>query len=246
MKTFSKPVGIITRLSLAMLLLVPFASHAQNQVSGNGSIKKEKRDASAAVDEISTSGKYKVYVTQGATPSVELEADENLLPYIETEIRGDELRIHSRQGVSIRPSKDIVVRVTVTRLKELSGSGTSGFYSQGTIKGDKLEVSLSGNGVAELDLQYNKLEVAISGNGKVTLGGRADEAEIAISGSGDVNAPDMKANDVEVNISGSGSAFVNAAKKLDVAVSGSGNVKYKGAARVNQSVSGRGKIEQVN
>jgi hypothetical protein len=248
MKTTLKPFARIAPAFFAMLLLAPFAGHAQRneQVSGNGRIKKEKREASAAVDEISTSGKFKVYITQGNTPSIEVEADENLLPYIETDIREDELRLGPKKGYNIKPTGDIIVRVTVVKLEELAGSGTAGFYSQGTIKGDKLEVALSGRGDAELDLQYNKLEVGISGTGKVRLKGRADEAEIAISGSGDVDAPAMQAQRMEVAISGSGNAYVNASKKLEISVSGSGNVKYKGAATVSQSVSGKAKIEHEN
>lgn len=248
MKKALKPLRFIASLSFAMLLLAPFAGHAQRseEVSGNGNIKKEKRNASAAVDEISTSGKFKVYITQGNTPSIEVEADENLLPYIETEISGDELQLHPKRGYNIKPSKDIVVRVTVKELESLSGSGTSGFYTQGAVKGDKLEVAMSGRGDAELDLQYNKLEIGISGTGKAKLKGRADEAEIAISGSGDVDAPAMQSQKMEVSISGAGSAYVNASKKLDVAVSGSGNVKYKGAASVSQAISGKGKIEHEN
>ncbi|RPE09069.1 DUF2807 domain-containing protein [Chitinophaga lutea] len=239
---------LIASLSFAMLLLAPFAGQAQRSetIAGNGSIKKEKRNASAEVDEISTSGKFKVYVTQGNNPSIEVEADENLLPYIETVIEGDELRLHPKRGFNIKPSNDIIVRVTVRQLESLAGSGTTGFYSQGSIKGEKLEIALSGKGDAEMDLQYKKLEVAISGTGKAKLAGRADNTEFAISGSGDIDAPEMKSEEMEVSISGSGSAFVNASKKLDVAVSGSGNVKYKGSARVNQMISGKGKIEQVN
>lgn len=248
MKKALKPLRFIASLSFAMLLLAPFAGHAQRteEVNGNGNIKKEKRNASAAVNEISTSGKFKVYITQGNTPSIEVEADENLLPYIETEISGDELHLHPKKGYNIKPSNDIIVRVTVKELESLSGSGTSGFYTHGTVKGDKLEVAMSGRGDAELDLQYNKLEIGISGTGKAKLKGRADEAEIAISGSGDVDAPAMQSQKMEVSISGAGSAYVNASKKLDVAVSGSGNVKYKGAASVSQAISGKGKIEHEN
>lgn len=248
MKKAFKPVRFVACLSFAVLLLAPFAGHAQRseQVNGNGNIKKEKRNSSAAVDEISTSGKFKVYITQGSTPSIELEADENLLPYIETEIRDDELRLGPKKGYNIRPSDDIVVRITVVKLESLAGSGTAGFYTQGAVKGDKLEVALSGRGDAELNLQYNKLEVSISGSGKVKLKGRADDAEIGISGSGDVDAPDMLAQKMEVSISGSGNAYVNASKKLDLSVSGSGNMKYKGAATVNQSVSGKARIVHEN
>lgn len=248
MKTSFKALNAITSFAFAALLLAPFAGQAQRQeqITGNGKMKKEKREASAAIDEISTSGKFKVYITQGSTPSIELEADENLLPYIEARIDGDELHLGPKRGYNLKTSSDIIARITVVKLESLAGSGTSGFYTEGVVKGDKLEVALSGRGDADLNLQYRKLEVGISGNGKVKLQGRADDAEIGISGSGAVTAPDLQTQQMELGISGSGEAYVNASKKLDVSVSGSGSVKYKGAASVNQAISGKGRIEHEN
>ncbi|WP_119079332.1 head GIN domain-containing protein [Chitinophaga alhagiae] len=248
MKKTSKTVNAIVSFAFAALLLAPFAGQAQRQeqINGNGNMKKEKREASAAIDEISTSGKFKVYITQGSTASIELEADENLLPYIEARIDGDELHLGPKRGYNLKPSGDIIARITVVKLESLAGSGTSGFYTQGVVKGDKLELALSGRGEADLDLQYRKLEVGISGTGKVKLQGRADEAEIGISGSGAVTAPNLQTREMELGISGNGEAYVNASKKLDVSVSGSGTVKYKGTASVNQAISGKGRIEHEN
>lgn len=244
MKKMMKPPGLI--VSFCFLLLAPLAGHAQDQITGNGQMKKEKREASANVDDISASGKFKVYVKQGSTPSLEVEADANLLPYIETEISGDELSLQPKRGYSIKSSNDIIVRVTVVKLESISGSGACSFYTEGSVKGNELEVALSGRTEAGLNLQYEKLEIGISGSGKVKLEGRADDAEINISGSGEVTAPGMQSQSMEVNISGSGVAYVNVSKKLEVAVSGNGNVKYKGAANVTQSISGKGRVEHEN
>jgi hypothetical protein len=236
--------------SYLILLFLSFtlAASAQNleTVTGNGSIKKEKRAASGSFDEIGVSGKFKVILKQGSTSSIEVEADENLLPFIETRIDGNELRVNSKKGYGIKSSNPIIVYVTLPKLSELSSSGSSSFSGEGTIKGDKLEIGLSGKAEMDLALNYSSLELAMSGSGNVKLSGSAAKVEVAISGSAEFAAPDLKSQTMEINISGSGNAQVNVEKKLEIAISGNGKVKYKGSAIVDQAVAGNGKVEHVN
>lgn len=231
----------------AALIAVAGTLHAQEKITGNGSLKKEKRPASGAFDEISTAGKYKLLLKQGNTHSIEVEADENILPYIETEIDGDELKIHPKKGYNINPTKPVTVWITLATLKEINASGQVDITTENSFKGASLETNFSGRVDAKMDVQYEKLEVALSGSGKLKLNGRADNTEVSISGSGEVDAPGMQSQNMELHISGSGNASVNVSKSLDVAISGSGNVKYKGnPGKVNQAVSGRGKVTQEN
>ncbi len=230
----------------AALLGVTVSLHAQERISGNGHMKKETRPAGRAFDEISSSGKYRILLKQGSTHAIEIEADENILPYLETEIDDNELSLHPKKGYNISPSKPITVWITLANLKEINASGQAEIVTEGTFKGASLETNFSGRVDAKLNVQYEKLEVAISGSGKMKLSGRADQAEIAVSGSGEVDAPEMQSQHMELQISGSGNASVNVSKKLEVAISGSGNVKYRGNPSIEQMVSGRGKVTHEN
>ena len=54
------------------------------------------------------------------------------------------------------------------------------------------------------------------------------------------------AENVDVDISGSGYAEVSASVKLDVSVSGSGDIKYKGNPALNQAISGSGSVQKID
>lgn len=235
---------LVTVLLLPVLMLTATQLSAQ-KVTGSGDIKKETRSVKGSLQDINISGKYTLYISQGSTPSVEVEADDNLLPYIETEAEGNELDIRIRKGYNASPTKAIIIRVTTSSLKEINSSGNSTIISNGKLKGDRLEVALSGNSIVDMELQYDKLELAVSGDGKVKLKGSADKTEIAISGDGNIAASNMATDDMEVAISGKGEAHVNVSKKLEVSISGKGTVKYRGnPASVEQYVSGKGIIEK--
>lgn len=225
---------------LAFVLLL--SSFLQNErITGNGDVKQENRQATRFKN-IGTSGTFKVYIQQGNTHSIRIEAESNLLPYIETKINGDDLEVRVKKGYNIKPTKDVNVYVTLQEVRELAASGSGGFFSRGKLKTDKLELAVSGSADADLDITADEMEVGVSGASNVKLKGSAAKAEYSISGKADIQAFDFQANDVEIAISGSGNANVNAQKKLDIAVSGMGNIKYKGNPEIKQSVSGMGKI----
>ena len=231
---------------LFFLFLSLAVSAQQETVTGNGKIKKEKRSTNGTFDEISVSGKYKVIIKQGSAASVEVEADENLLPYIETEVNDEDLQVHTKKGYNVKPTGTISVFITLPKLSEISSSGSSSFAGEGVIKGDKLEIGLSGKAEMDMDLNYDNLELGMSGSGSVKLAGTATKAEVNISGNGEFNAPGLKSQNMEINISGNGNAHVNVDKKLEIAISGNGKVKYKGSPATNQFVSGNGRVEHEN
>src|SRR5690606_9305692 len=125
-------------LLLSACILTTAAAQAQQKITGSGGVKKETRDAGRSFEEIAVSGQYKVYVSQGSRQEITVEAEENLLPYIETKIDGDELGIGTKRGYNIRPTKDVVVRITVVKLDAIAASGSSNFFSEGSIKGNDL------------------------------------------------------------------------------------------------------------
>jgi len=77
------------------------------------------------------------------------------------------------------------------------------------------------------------------------LGGAIDALKISLAGAGRVDALDLEAQSVEVEVLGSGTAEVNAVKTLSLMVIGSGTLRYRGNPKVTRNAIGRGRVEQV-
>jgi Putative auto-transporter adhesin, head GIN domain len=88
-------------------------------------------------------------------------------------------------------------------------------------------------------------EINMSGSAKIQCSGKAEKLEIHGSGSTAFECRELAADDVVVNISGSGKASVNADRTLKVAISGSGSVRYLGTPQVEKSISGSGSIKPI-
>ena len=239
---------IILFFSTSLILWFILSSCGQvfgERVRGNGNIQSETRQ----VDEFSgvdISGAIDLYVKQDSVRSVKIEADENLMGYIEVINIGNKLVVRPEKGYNLKPSRSIKVWVSSPTFRRFEASGACDIISENKISADgELYIDMSGSCHVEMEINAPKIYADLSGSCNLDLKGETKEFEIDGSGSTDVRSMELMAENVKVGISGSGSAEVFASIKLDVSVSGSGDVRYKGNATVNQRISGSGSVKKV-
>lgn len=218
-----------------------------NMVIGSGKVINEAR-AIGGFQAVHLKGSMKLVLRQAGKEAVEVRADDNLLPLIETAItsRGGvpTLEIGARRGTSYSTRSRMVVTVDVVdlRLLEISGSGDA--VGDG-LKTGELQLKIVGSGDVQLrQLSAGAFGVQVSGSGDVSATGKTGKLSVSIAGSGDVSAKELEADDVSVSIAGSGDARVNARKTLTVSIAGSGDVDYTGDPAVKTSIAGHGSVKK--
>jgi len=209
-------------------------------IGGSGNVVSETRTVEPfhSVD-LATIGT--VYLTQGAPASIQIEAEDNILPLMQTEVTDGVLTIDNEQ--CIRSTQPVIIRVTTDEVRGISVSGSGSVISENEIRSENLETGVSGSG--SIDLRVNTTEIAstISGSGSTLLRGKATNHTTVVDGSGRVAAFDLETNHSKVTIEGSGIAEVFATDDLDAVISGSGMILYKGnPAHLTQEVTGSGGV----
>lgn len=213
-----------------------------DSIDGNGNVINETRKVSS-FDKIDISGGYEVILNQGDIESLELEVDENLIEYITTEVKSNILYISSKELFG--KAKSLKLYITVVDINYIDVSGAIELTNKGTLKGEQLEINVSGAADIELKIELNNLEMDMSGASETTLTGSANNFKIKLSGDGELDAEKFKTQNTSIAISGAGEATVFAKKLLDVKVSGAGNIKYKGNPKITKSISGAGSINKL-
>ncbi len=231
-------------LLILFLAIVAFSCNAQNWsgtgIEGKGPKVTKTLDLDAFRG-LGLSINAEVYLRQGSTQSVKIEAQQNILDNIETNVDNGHWKIKFDKNV--REHDGVKIWVTVPTLQRAAVSGSGDIIGENSFSnlGD-LDLAVSGSGSIHLDSDSKNLEVAISGSGDMKLGGSTGKCNIRISGSGDVEAFDLGTSDCSVKISGSGDASVKSSGNLDVAIAGSGDVFYKGSPKVRSKISGSGDV----
>jgi hypothetical protein len=214
------------------------------RVQGSGDIVTESRNP-GSFDGIALSGHFKLRVRQAATNAVELKADRNLLPYIETELNGSTLEVRPKKGYQLSSDRPILLVVDMVVLKKIAVGG-SGDVQVESMKTPQLDVSIGGSGDVSLAQLYSEQATfSVSGSGNVEAKGRVNGLRVSVAGSGDVKATELMADEVRVSIAGSGDARVQANKQLKVSIAGSGDVRYVGSPEVSSSVAGSGTVRKL-
>lgn len=195
---------------------------------------------------LSFAGVGDLTITQGDQVSVVIEADDEILPEIRSEVRGETLHIGYKPigilKMLFQAGKPIRIRVTMVEIAEISNSGAGNIYAP-AIRAPQLDLQASGVGSITVDrLTVERLNIGISGTGSVTLVGQAGEQKLSLSGVGSYRAGDLQSEQGIVHISGTGSAVLWTTESLDASLSGVGSLEYYGTPHVRQHISGIGRI----
>lgn len=229
----------------SVLILLVFNSCIDGFIiRGNGLEESELRYTSSFT-RVKSSGPFDVHISDSDTYEVSVNAENNILPYIETEVSGNTLKIDIRGCHIVQNTLPVEVFISTPVLEgvRLSGSGsvTTGFFTS-----PEFDMGISGSGTIEAALDCHQFTSTVSGSGSAFVSGFADYADITISGSGRVDAYDLLIQSCDALISGSGDIFVYVEKTLDATISGSGSIFYIGNPEINQHISGSGNIINDN
>jgi hypothetical protein len=214
-------------------------------IRGSGSISEETHTFTGITGvQLSTIGELDIHL--GDKEELRIEADDNLLQYIETKMDGGYLTIGSRRGVRLRPSQGVRYTLTVKELEFIGLSSTGNVHAP-TLSADRFEIRVTSTGDLSVDgIEAKSLDVRISSTGDVRIGeGVVDEQEIHISSTGDYDGESVRSAKVTVGLSSTGSARLWAEQSLDATVRSTGSVYYKGNPEVSDSHSSTGRVKRI-
>jgi len=260
-----------SRPYLAFVILLGFSSGCLDvvlgleTVRGSGSISEESHTFSGLNGvELATRGELEIRL--GDTEALRVSADDNLHEYFQIEADDGTLRIGTRRGFNLRPSRPIRYTLTVREL-EFIGLSSSGDASAPALRADRFEIRLDSSGDLSVDgieadsvdirldssgdlsvddLRARSLAVRISSSGDVRIGdGEVDSLDVTINSGGDFDGESVRSTRATVALSSSGNARLWADESLDATLNSSGSVSYRGDPEVTGRANSSGRIRPI-
>jgi hypothetical protein len=215
-----------------------------NAVMGSGKVVSETREVSG-FSELVFAGAGDVTITQGETESLTIEAEDNVLPRITTQVQNGKLTIGFDSKQPVNPTRPIRFNLSVKNLDSIALTG-AGNILVSNLKAERFSMQLSGAGNMKINgLEASQVAVSSSGAGNFDVSGKADKQDVTLTGFGNYNAANLESQTSKVMISGAGTATVWANTNLDVRVSGAGSVGYYGNAVAQRTISGAGTVNKL-
>ncbi len=200
---------------------IPFS----RTVTGSGQFTRETRPVSDFTG-VDLRAVGEVTIKMGKLESAVVEADDNILPLLKTELVGSQLIIGKRDNTKIRTGNPIRFIITMTRLENVSISGTG-------------DIKING-------LNSDLVTFDLPGTGSITAHGKVKTLNVSLPGTGTIDCDGLESDTVVADLNGAGEITVSARHSLQAAIAGVGSIKYSGdPTNITRTVTGHGNISKL-
>ena len=228
---------------LLVLFSIVLITCSCRYIRGSGRIITEKR-VTGDFKGISVGGPFEVELKMGPVTEVVIESDDNILPYIETKVRMDILRIDIR---NLNSYSDVHLKVYITApvITDLTASASANLIGKDLlISKGSISINASSASTINAEIDAPDVEAGASSGASVRLSGRTRSYKAHVSSGAHLNTFDLLSEQTRVAASSGGTAHVHASVNLDANASSGASVNYHGAANVQKSVSSGGSVER--
>ena len=240
---------LIKFISLAIVTIAlnacQFNSYPFNKgVRGNGVVVTEQRNSNESYNTIEVSTGIELFLTQSETPSISVQADENIQEFIITEVENETLKIYMDKSTHHVTSKKVLVNfITIETIKASSGSDV---ISTNTLNVPSLDLSTSSGSEMELTVDAKQINSSSSSGSELTLKGTT-KTFIGNSSSGSrLNASKLTAEFCETKASSGSNLSVKCQKDFDAKASSGAHIKNNFSAVKNSAKSSSGGSVDIN
>lgn len=216
-----------------------------------GEVSSEGRAIDARVVKVKLSGVINLNIKQGATPSLTLIGDKELLSKVSVSQAGDTLTIDTEKrnhwNFGGKNKHELRAELTLPNLNEFVSNGVGASELKG-FSGNDVKVILDGAGSVILSSNYKNVIARLGGVGSMTLNsGQTEQVDLNMRGAGQISvngnskllranlggvgsldAKKLQADSVELDMSGLGGASVYAKTSANLKLSGLGSATVYG------------------
>jgi len=233
---------LLTGLVIILLITVNLGINA---LKGSGNLISEERPLSN-FHIINLNCDANLKLTIGSKHTAKIQADDNVLPQIETVVKRGELTI-SIKGIVTEST--IQIDLIMENVSKINVNSAGSLLVASDLNQDNLELKIIGAGNIQVNADSKFIFSKIIGSGRIDIKGNADMHEIELSGSGTLDAFNLNTDKSKIKIVGEGIANVNVIDNLEITVTGpfgNGNIQFKGSPKIKADINGLANILSVD
>jgi len=228
---------IITFLFVALVL------NACNVKTGSGNIVSENR-STRDFDGLRVGGGFEVEITKGATHNITIEADDNLIKNIKTEVNDGVLIIKTRDNnLQDAHLKAIITTPELNHIDASAGAVVKVNSPYTAMKEANYEASSGAAIIA--DINTPEVSTDASSSGTITLTGKTRKFRASASSGATIDSKNLLAENSTVEGSSGATIKVYASVQLDATASSGASIFYRGGGNLKQSVSSGGSVNSA-
>ena len=212
-------------------------------IKGNRNVVSEDRKITAEFTEIKVSQGITVFLTQGNQTDLHVEADENIIDLLVTEVEGNTLKVYFDKNVSRAKARNVYV--TADELTSLKSTSGSDIRSEGTIRAKNLKLSTNSGAELNLAISATSVDCSSSSGAHAKLSGTTESFDGSASSGSSIDADNLTSKTAKAGVSSGADISIHASEELDARASSGGHISFEGNPTVlNKSKSSGGSISK--
>lgn len=240
-----KIITWITKLIVLLLsaLFLGSCHFDYKSIKGSGKIITENRKIEKPFTGIDVSDAIQVTLKQADEVSVVVEADDNLVASISTEVKNGVLHISNIEQLSIHNGTRKVI-VSMPTIESIETTSASNLESQNTIKGSTINIISSSASSIHLNLEMDEVNCDSSSGSRIKIKGLALKLKAESSSGSQINNFDLLANEVTADASSGSTIEIHPIVSLKADASSGASVLYNSVPKtISKNSSSGGNIE---
>lgn len=214
-----------------------------NRINGDRNVVTKQRKANDNFTGIKVSTGIDLYVSQGNSNKITVEADENLHDIIITEVEDGILKVYSDKN--IWRAKARKVYVTVVNLNSLKATSGSDVYGEDTIKTDEISISATSGADIRISVDATSVETKSTSGSDIKISGTTTNHVSSATSGASIYAYNLQSKNVLAKATSGADIDVYASEKLDARATSGGDIDFKGnPTQVNKKSSSGGDVSK--
>jgi hypothetical protein len=222
----------MNKVFCSLLILLTSVVYAQKVVYDPNVVQR----STTSFKSIQVSGGIDLHLTNGDEAVAVSASEAKYRDQIKTQVVNNVLKIwfdHDEKNLFVS-GKRLKAYVAFKHLESLSASGGSDVIIEGAIRGDNLNLQVSGGSDFQGKVQVKSLAVIQSGGSDIKISGAVNSVNITSSGGSDFKGYDLLAETCTVQATGGSDVEISVNKELNANASGGSDISYKGNAIIRE------------
>jgi len=198
-----------------------------NRINGNRNVVTENRNLKEDFTKIKVSTGLDLYISQGSSNEITVEADENLQDIIITEVNNGVLKIYSEKN--IWKAKARKVYVTIDNLEEVRATSGSDVYTKETLKVNDIAISATSGADINMSLNANSVTSSATSGSDIEIDGNANNHTASATSGASIDAYELRSKNVTVRVSSGADINIYASESIAAKASSGGDIDFKGS-----------------
>jgi len=234
----------VTKLIMMFVVLITTSScfiDGITGIRGNQNVISETRDINSNFEEIDIQQGINLYLTQGNSTSLKVEADENIMGLLVTEVKNNQLKIYFKKNVYKAKARNVYV--TTKTISNIDASSGSYVKTENTWQIPILKIHTSSGSSVKFHVNANEVTSSSSSGSTIKIYGKTTNFSAKASSGSSIDADELYSVDAFAKASSGANINVNVTGKLTANASSGGGVDYEGSpTEIDKDTSSGGSV----